>query len=77
MALLAGSRRGSPPHSASGWSALDDGKVGKRRLLALQPVEGWRGKRIVDGAQAIGPLRMALAHIVKQAVWMGEEERWH
>ena len=43
----------------------------------FKPVEGGRGKRVSDGAQAIRALRMALAHIVKQAVWMGEEERWH
>jgi hypothetical protein len=57
--------------------ALDNGKIGKRRLLALEPVEGGRGESVSDGAQAIRPLRMALAHIVKQAVWMGEKECWH
>ena len=74
---LLGARGADRLHIALRVDALDDGKVGKRRLLALKPVEGGRGKRVSDGAQAIRALRMALAHIVKQAVWMGEEERWH
>jgi hypothetical protein len=57
--------------------ALDRGKIGNRRLLALQRGEGGGGERILDGTQAIWPLRVALAHIVEQAVWVGEKERWH
>ena len=64
-------------HIALRWTRSMTARSGKRRLLALKRVEGGRGKRVGDGAQAIGALRMALAHIVKQAVWMGEEERWH
>ena len=64
-------------HIALRVDALDHGKIGKRRLLSLQRVEGGRGESVSDGAQALRPLRMALAHIVKQAVWVGEKERWH
>jgi hypothetical protein len=57
--------------------ALDRGKAGKGGLLALQAGEGWSGKRMLDGTQAIRPLRMALTHVVQQAVGMGEEEGRH
>jgi len=57
--------------------ALDDRKIGKWRLLALQRLEVGRGERISDGAQAIRPLRMAFAHVVEEAVWVGEKQRWH
>jgi hypothetical protein len=57
--------------------ALDNGNVGKGGLLALQRGEGWRGEGLVNGAQAIRPLRVAFPHVVQQAVWMGEEEGRH
>ncbi len=57
--------------------ALDHGEVGERRLLALQRLERGRGERIVDGAQAVGPLGMAVARVVLEAGRMGEEQRGH
>ena len=57
--------------------ALDRGKIGKRRLLALQRLEGGRGERIVDGAQAVGPLGVAIARVVLEAGGMGEQQGGH
>ena len=56
---------------------LDRGEVGERRLLALQLLEGGRGKRVVDGAQAVGPLGVAVARVVQKAGGMGEQQRGH
>ena len=64
-------------HIAGRVDTLDRGKIGTRRLLALQRDKGRRGKGILDGAQAIRPLRMALAHIVEEAIWVGEKQRGH
>ena len=36
-----------------------------------------RGERVVDGAQAVGPLGMAVARIVLEAGGVGEEQRGH
>ena len=43
---------------------LDHGEVGERRLLALQELERRRRERIVDGAQTVRPLGMAVARVV-------------
>ena len=56
---------------------LDRGEVGARGFLALQRLEGGSGKSIVDGAQAVGPLRMPVARVVQKAGGMGEEQRRH
>ena len=64
-------------HIALRVDALDHGEIGEWLLISFKRVERRRGESVSDGAQAIRPLRMALAHIVKQAVWMGEKERWH
>ena len=56
---------------------LDRGQLGARRLLALQRLEGWRGKSIVDGAQAVGPFGVAVAGVVQKAGGVGEEQRGH
>ena len=40
-------------------------------------LEGGRGERVVDGAQAVGPLGMAVARVVLEAGGMGEQQRGH
>ena len=57
--------------------ALDGGEIGERRLLALQRLERRRGERIVDGAQAVGALRVTVAGVVLEAGGMGEKQRGH
>jgi hypothetical protein len=56
---------------------LDDRKLGKRGPLALQPAEDRLSKSIVDGAQPVGAFGVAWAHIVQQAVRMGEKQGRH
>ena len=58
-------------------NALDCGDVGQRGLLALQILEGGRRQRVVDGAQAIGPLGMANARVMQEAIRVGEEQGGH
>ena len=72
-------RDGSADHFDIGLRVqpLDRGQIGARRLLALQRLEGGRGKRIVDGAQAVGPLGVAVAGVVQEAGGVGEEQRGH
>ena len=52
--------------------ALDRGKIGKRGLFTLQLLERRRPERIADGAQAVGPLRVAVASVVLEAGGMSE-----
>ena len=40
-------------------------------------LERWRVERIVNGAQAIRPLGVALAGIVLEAGWVGEKQGRH
>ncbi len=56
---------------------LDHGEIGERRLLSLQAAERTASQRLVDSAQAVRPLGVALPGIVQEAGWMGEEERRH
>ena len=74
--------RGMEARTISTWACrmrkLDGGKVGARRLLALQGLKRARTvERVVDGAQAIGPLGMAVACVVLEAGGVGEEEGGH
>lgn len=70
--------RGADHLDISVWmKPLDDGKIGERRLLALQGLERGGRERIVDGAQAVGPLGMTEAGVVEQAGRVSEEERGH
>ena len=56
---------------------LDRGEVGERSLLALQRLEGGCGERVVDGAQTIGALRVAVTRVVLEAGGMGKQQRGH
>ena len=56
---------------------LDRGEVGERGLLADQRLEGGRGERVIDGAQAVRPLGMAVTSVVQKAGGMGEQQRGH
>ena len=60
-----------------GMKPLDRGEVGERRLLADQRLEGGCGKRVIDGAQTVGPLGVAVARVVLEAGGMGEQQRGH
>jgi hypothetical protein len=64
-------------HIGLGMQALDQCEVGERRLLTLQRLERRRRERIVDGAQTIGPLGVAVARVMLEAGRMGQEERGH
>jgi len=56
---------------------LNDRKIGERRQLALQAAKSIGRHRVVDGAQAVRPLWVALAGVVQKADRMSEEERRH
>ena len=56
---------------------LDRGEVGERRLLADQRLEGSCCERVLDGAQTVGALGVAVARVVLEAGGMGEEQRGH
>ena len=62
---------------ALGWTPLDDGKIGARGLLARQVMEALVFKRVLDGAQAVGPLGVAEAGVVLEAGRMGEKQGRH
>ena len=53
----------------------DRGKVGARRGVARQHLKGLALKRAFDRAQAVGPLGMAFAHVVRQAGGVRDDER--
>ena len=53
---------------------LDDGKIGKRRLLAGEIMETLVFERMLDGAQPVRPFGMAEARVVLEAGGMGEKE---
>ena len=56
---------------------LDRGEVGERSLLADQLLEGGCGERVIDGAQTIGALRVAVTRVVLEAGGMGKQQRGH
>ena len=55
----------------------DRGEVGARRDVARQHLKRLALKRAFDRAQAVGPLGMAFAHVVRQAGRVTDEERGH
>ena len=55
--------------------AGDRGKVGARRGIARQHLKRLALERAFDRAQAIGPLGMALAHVMREARGMRDDER--
>ncbi len=55
----------------------DRGEVGARRDVARQHLERLALKRAFDRAQAVGPLGMAFAHVVREAGGVTDEERGH
>ncbi len=55
--------------------ARDRRKVGPRRGVARQHLKRLALKRAFDRAQAVGPLRMALAHVVRKAGGVRDKER--
>ena len=55
----------------------DRGEVGAGRRVARQHLKGLVLKRAFDRPQAVGPLGMALAHVVREAGGVGDEERGH
>ena len=55
--------------------AGDRGEVGARRGVARQHLKRLALKRPFDRAQAVGPLGMALAHIVREARGVRDDER--
>ena len=68
-------RNGGANHLDIGFwmQKLDGRELGERSLLALERLEGRRGERVVDGAQTVRPLGMAVTRIVQQAGRMGEQ----
>ena len=55
--------------------ARDRRKVGARRGVARQQLKRLSLERALDRAQAVGPLGMALAHLVREASGVRDEER--
>ena len=54
--------------------ARDRGKIGARRGVARQHLKRLALERAFDRAQAVGPLGMALAHVVREAGGVGDDE---
>ena len=57
--------------------ARDRGKVGARREIARQHLKRLALERPFDRPQPVGPLGMALAHLVREAGGMRDDERGH
>ena len=55
----------------------DGRKVGAWREIARQYLIGLAFQGALDRTQSVGPLGMALAHLVRQAGWVTDDERGH
>ena len=72
-----GDRRAHRLDIGLGMEPLDHGEIGARGLLTREIMKALVFERVLDGAQAVGPLGMAEARIMLEAGRMGQKQGCH